>query len=441
MSEILRNHIWKTSLSLRYPGLNRLLSEMERSQWWKREQVAELQHVKLLRLVDHAYRTVPFFRKRWDAIGFTPVDLTSETFKRLPLLSKRDIKQNLNMLVCPDLQPRARLNSTGGSTGEPVQFYQDKNFSDIFYAAAIRHNCWSGWRSGLPVIRIWGNPADIKSGFLRNIHRRLLGEFSVNSFQLDDKAFERACQILTKEKPSLLIGYASAVDAFAEYLRKTGRTLKHRLRGIITSAELLTEDMRNRIEETFGVRVYDRYGCRETGLIASQCEAGSYHVNDENILVETVAIDNGVEEFVITDLNNLVMPFIRYRIGDIGRLSLESCPCGRGLSCLEMVGGRTTDLLLTGEGDVISGPSLTLVFKDVKEVRQVQLYQPERGVLIVRMVRDDGYNQDIERLLMDRLRRYFGEQIRIDFSYTAAIQREASGKYRFAISDIFRSQS
>jgi len=434
--DMMRRKIWKTLTSLRYPKIFRLQGSLEESQWWSRDQIRELQWSKLKALVAHAYADVPFYRRTWSEIGFHPDDLTPDSFRQLPLLKKQTIKLRADDLVCRELLRNARFNSTGGSTGEPIQFYQDRGFPSIFYAAAFRHNRWSGWRPGDPVLRLWGNPSDLGGAVRQRISRIISGGTTINAFKLSEESFERARHFLETTKPTLLTGYSSAVVAFAEYLGESGRTIEHNLRGIITSAEVLTPEMRRKIQQVFKVRVYDRYGCREVGLIASQCEYGSLHVNDENLLVEYEETTGGLTEIIVTDLNNRVMPFIRYKIGDVGRSSIRNCGCGRGLTVMGEVSGRTTELLLNADGGIISGPALTLVFKDLREVRQVQLFQPRAGELIVRLVRDGGYSHDTEGLILGRLLEIFGARMQIQFEYPDVIASESSGKYRFAISNV-----
>src|SRR4030042_6496116 len=109
----IRRILRPASLKLRYPQFGKFLSEMETSQWWAADRIIELQNVKLLRLLEHAYHSVPFYRQRWDALGFKPGDLTRESFKQIPLLSRQDIKQNLQDLICAELQPHSIFNSTG----------------------------------------------------------------------------------------------------------------------------------------------------------------------------------------------------------------------------------------------------------------------------------------------------------------------------------------
>ena len=110
---------------------------------------------------------------------------------------------------------------------------------------------------------------------------------------------------------------------FARFLRERG-IRAYRPQSLVTSAEMLEEEDRRTLEEVFGCPVFNRYGCREVSVIASECPAHSgLHVNAECLLVEIETpsgpADPGeVGAILVTDLLNLAMPLIRYRIGDLG---------------------------------------------------------------------------------------------------------------------------
>ena len=155
--------------------------------------------------------------------------------------------------------------------------------------------------------------------------------------------------VLRKLRPEVLVAYANSIYLIARYLKATGRGDLPPLKSIITSAEVLEPEQRELITSVFGCPVFDRYGCRETSVIASECGTGEgMHLNAECIHLEVVQGERRCApgergEFVITDLLNLGMPLIRYRIRDVGLLLPEACACGRTLPRLRITGGRTTD--------------------------------------------------------------------------------------------------
>src|SRR5207244_11937336 len=93
-------------------------------------------------------------------------------------------------------------------------------------------------------------------------------------------------------------------------------------------------------------------------------EHSGLHVNADGVLIEIVAGGRPAPPgtpgaIVVTDLSNFAMPLIRYQIGDVGVLADRACPCGRGLPLLESIEGREADYVVTADGRLVSGISLT----------------------------------------------------------------------------------
>src|SRR5205085_9123193 len=147
-------------------------------------------------------------------------------------------------------------------------------------------------------------------------------------------------------------------NLLATYLREHGRTLRHAPRGIISSAQTLPDTSRRIIEESFGCKVFDKYGAREFSGIAYECEAHQgHHVVGEGYVVEVLkdgrpAAPGEIGEVVVTDLNNYCLPFIRYRIGDLAEQldPRQACACGRGLPRLGKIEGRVQSIIIGSKG-------------------------------------------------------------------------------------------
>jgi len=139
-------------------------------------------------------------------------------------------------------------------------------------------------------------------------------------------------------RPPRLFGHAHSIYILAclvDELRLTGI----RPNAIVSSSMMLVPHERAVIERVFGTRVTDFYGCEEVGGIASECERHEgMHINADQLIVEVLREDGtpaGPGEFgavVVTDLLNLAMPMIRYRIEDMAEVSDRPCSCGRGLA-------------------------------------------------------------------------------------------------------------
>src|SRR5262249_55637025 len=160
----------------------------------------------------------------------------------------------------------------------------------------------------------------------------------------------------------------------------------YRPRAMITSAEVLTPDERDLLEEVFCCPVFNRYGCREVGVIASECPAHrGMHVMAEGLYLEIErdgrpAAPGGPGCLLLTDPLNLAMPLIRYRVGDVGSWDEGPCPCGRGLPRLKEVAGRVTDFLVGGDGRLVSGAFLSVALVARRtSLGRVQIEQHQAG--------------------------------------------------------------
>ncbi len=424
----------------------RLLRELEASQWWTPSALADLQLQRLRALLVHAGHNSPYWRDVFAAADLDPErvqDLTD--LRRLPTLSKRDLQKNRERMRAPGHPDRLLPDKTGGSTGEPVEF--DLNEGRFHYrkAVAIRHDRWAGWDLGRKSAYLWGHRQDVAApkSTVAKLRARLMDRHIVlDTSSLSVEAFEAFRQQLLTFEPDVYIGYANAVFLYARFLQERGGRYHHP-RGVITSAEYLAPEQRAVIESVFGCPVYDRYGSRETGLVASECGHGdAMHVADESIVVEILGPDGEPAapgergRVVVTDLLNHGMPLIRYEIRDVASPVTGACPCGRGLSRLQMAGGRVTDFLLALDGRIVSGASLTIyLIANARGVAQAQLVQDTRDAVTVRVVPGDEYESSTAEWILGELPRYFGDDMRFSVEEVAEIPLAASGKHRFSISN------
>ena len=426
------------------------LSQMEESQYWQREKLREYQRISLKRLVTHAYETCPYYREKFLNIGATPDDFQSiEDFKRFPTIAKEEIQENKETLISSKYS-KSRLikDMTGGSTGSPLVFYYEQDRRESREAASFRHDRWAGWDIGSRRAIIWGAPQDIK--ITGNVIGKLKAQLRwwiidrsliLDAACLDEATMHAFARKLIHYKPTVIQAYANTLGLFARYLNSEnikGITPK----GIICSAEVLTAENRSMIENTFNSPVYNRYGSREFGVIASECsQHEGMHINAENLFVEVLP-QNGTNneqegEIAVTDLKNMAMPLIRYKIKDMGRLKNEPCSCSRGLPLMELTGGRVTDFLTASNGSKISGIVVaTYVITNIPGIKQIQFLQTEYGAVTVNLVKGIGWTSLSHGDLIARIHQYLGKDMQIKIVEQEHIPHEKSGKYRFSISTL-----
>jgi phenylacetate-CoA ligase len=225
---------------------------------------------------------------------------------------------------------------------------QDADFRDSVTADIQRHMGWGGWKLGEPQAVIWGAP--FTSSLSRRVRTQLIdlvwNRIQINAFTMTERAMADFADQLRRRKPRILFGYASSVHRFAQFVQDSpyrGLTFD----AVFTGAELLLPAVRDYLSETFQCQVFNHYGTNELGGMACECEAHTgLHISTENSYVEILkegcpARPGEVGDLIITNLNNLGMPFIRYSIGDGGAwYTGDECPCGRELPRLSSIDGH-----------------------------------------------------------------------------------------------------
>jgi phenylacetate-CoA ligase len=423
-----------------HPAYQKYAKLFNREQFVSASELHDLQMERLRHQLAHAYKNIPFYRRRMDEAGLTPFDINSfSDFRKLPLLTKRDIQDHQTELLSPTVpESKREINQTGGSTGSPLQFWVDKERFDARRASTDRHNAWAGLRPGDWCAQLWGAQIDVGTSTMPQVswRTRLLHRvLPLNTSRVTRESLAAYVKLLRKYRPRHMVAYAQAAVMFAGYCKEIGAD-DIQFDSIITTAEVLLPEQRTVLEEIFGGKVFNRYGCREVSVIASECEHHTgMHVNADALLVEiepVAGLPGGMGRVVVTDLFNRSMPLIRYEIGDFASWTDgEPCPCGRSLPRLDHIEGRATDFLRMPDGTLVSGPALTLVIKDMPEIRQVQFIQRGPTKVHLNIVVKPGNTSTAVEELRTRLFPYFRDAVEISTSLVENIPCEASGKYRF----------
>lgn len=443
-ASMVRHWIFPLWARRNHPSYQHYIEEMERTQFATPSALASLQSKRLRKLLRHARENCPFYRKRMDQVGFDIEKFRSlDQLPLLPVLTKRDIQEHGKEMEALNFPEMLRLrNQTGGSTGSPLQFYVDKERYGSRLASTVRHNRWAGLRPGDWHAVLWGSRLDQSMQGWRNWLRNtfLYRAIFLNTACIQERDWTEFISKLRAKRPRVLLAYTQAAVLFARYLLEN-RIKDIHFDAVITTAEVLLPGQREFLEQTFGGRVFNRYGCREMSVIASDCEFHrGMHVGAETLVLEIVpheTVPKPAGKVVITDLLNYSMPLIRYEVGDVAAWAEDqNCACGRHLPLLTEVQGRTTDFLVLSNGRHISGPALTLVVADMPQVRQVQFVQKALDQIVLRIVPGRGYGPQTADELRRRLSIYLGSPTVLTIDETQSIVSEISGKYRFAINEI-----
>ena len=422
----------------------RHLKYLEMSQYLPLGKIREDQWMRLKKILKHSFENTEFYKRRFLENNATPEDIKDwGDFERVPFLTKEDIRGYRNEMVAKNI-PKQKLvaKKTSGSTGVSLEFFVDEDSLQWKRACTVRHNRWTGWDLGERVAAIWGNPEHYKNWRMK-LRNFLLDRYTyLDTLNMDEKSMIEFYRAICYRLPALLFGHAHSLYLFSEFLKGKG-WIPPRPRGIISTAMILHSHERKTIEEVFGIKVTNRYGCEEVSLIACECEKHQgLHTNLDTLVVETIrdgkqTLPGEPGSIVVTDLTNYGMPFIRYKVGDVGILSGENCSCGRSFPMFQSVEGRTADYIVTPEGKYISGISLTENFAMLlPEIKQLQIVQDRKDHLILRIVKSNNYKKETEIKIQALFNQIFGIAMNYELEYLNMIPQEPSGKYRFCISKV-----
>ncbi|MDQ0007999.1 phenylacetate-CoA ligase [Luteibacter jiangsuensis] len=417
----------------------------ERDQWLAPEEVQALQFQRLKRLLDWCYREVPYYRRRWDALGIVPRDIRDmDDYARLPVLTKADIRDNADEIKATPLKASLGYKATGGSTGEPLRFGFTRESNDRRVAVMWRGYGWAGSRMGRRTLFLWGGAVGNPSAMHRlkdRVYNAVFARKLLDSFHMNESNMAGYADAIDAYRPEVVVGYVGPLVRLAEWLLANNRQVARPV-SVIGAAEALHPFQRDLIERAFGAPAYNTYGCREFMLIASECEhRQGLHVNADHLVVETLDHEGmpavgGSGEVAITDLFNYGMPFIRYVNGDMATYATSTCACGRGLPMLASVDGRKLDAIRTPAGHILPGEFFPHMLKDVPGLARFQLVQRRLDRLDLSIVRGRGFDDASLDYIRREVGKVLGDSAELHCHFVDDIPLTRSGKLRVTVSEL-----
>lgn len=425
--------------------------EYSELQWSSKLQLDERQSDKLRKLLIYAFDVIPFYKKLSQKLNVHKLSANPwSILKTLPIVEKKYVNENIS-----DFFVEAHLgtikNSTGGSTGEPVVFLQDRVFKTATFATTMLFYEWAGRKPGNLLIKLWGAERDlVKGGY--GVKQKLIdfigNRVTINAFRMSPERMSEYINIINAKKPKCIEGYAESLYELSRFIEGNKLTV-FSPEGIVSSAGTLFPHMRDQIEQAFHSSVFDRYGSREAGNMAAECHKhNGLHVFSETTILEIVD-DEGNEvnvgeegEILVTNLTNYTMPLIRYRIGDRAIKGASQCGCGRPYPLLQKIVGRSSSSFKTREGGVVS-PEFFIhavgVMLNEGEIEKFQVIQESLDMIVVLIVLASSSKHaewSKATKLKEIIRKAMGSQCDVEIQYVDDIEKTATGKHLYTVSKV-----
>ncbi len=412
------------------------LEELSKRDYSDKEAQREYQDQRFLSLVRHAMTNSPFYREFYSDVDISVIRGVQD-IGLLPILEKEMVRRNLEAMYTIPASTGVVINPSG-STGTPrrvLYTHEDLQrrmaYLDHFKA---QHGFVSGKmrRASFTTAKIV--PAgQTKKVFWRDnisIKQRLYSGYHCKGdnipFYVDS---------LNKFKPLALDGLPSSIYEIARYVNENNITLKFTPIAIFPTAETLLPHYRSAIEKAFNCPVRDQYASSEGAPFITECPFGNLHYNMDTGVIEVD--QNG--EMIVTCFETYGTPLIRYMIGD--RLVMgdpnDRCECGSSHPIVDRIEGRGVEFLESLSNGRFSAIYLSLVSEEfLNSVKRMQFVQETLSEITILLEVDDRYSPNMDRIIIDKLKYSFGDDMTFSVKVVEEIPKDASGKYRLIRSNI-----
>lgn len=340
---------------LRGTCIMRALKELHVHQYLPQNDLDNIRKKRLDSLFSLATSRVPFYKN-------------CKSYEEAPVLSKADVMERYEEFFVKGYKGKLSRKTTGGSTGVPFAYYTTKESVSYMWAGIILSWEMSGYKPGEKVMFLAGTSL-FKNDWKHKLFYKLLNVDVLYASPLNDDIMDEYASNIKNRKAAVVYGYAYAINTMAEYLNRVNKHSFPDLKGVVCTAELLTDSARAKIERAFGVPVFDQYGCNEGGISAFECEHKNKHLISTRAIYETN--ENGW--LISTDLFNDGFVMMKYNTTDIIRFADKKCSCKRSYPVIKEMVGRTNDVVVDMNNKVFHASFFGITLAKDTSIHQYQV--------------------------------------------------------------------
>lgn len=407
-----------------------LLNAIEGDGIYSEQELSEYHKTKICELLKHCVETVPAYSNQ-----------NPDSLADWPVVNKMTLKNGDERFFSNSYDRTSLIPmTTSGSTGTPFTCWQNIEKKRCVNAEVLFYNGRIGYEIGRKIIYFRSVVSEVKKSALQQCMQNIN---LIDCTDLSDKGIRhKIAQIknLSRNGGSMILSYASTLDAFCKYFEKYGVSEANgcNIYGVVSGSEMLKDATRKMISEAFNCKVVSRYANEENGFIGQDgIENNVFIHNRANYFIEILKFDsdtpvkpNEVGRIVITDLYNYAMPMVRYDTGDVGTWQ-EIKVQGIKRKAIGQFGGRRIDMIYDSSGNIISPHAITnYMWQYDSFVQQFQFVQLDHGCYCLRINASKGF--DIQGIL-NGLYRIVGKDAQIGVELCDEIPVLASGKRRYIV--------
>jgi phenylacetate-CoA ligase len=353
---------------------------------YRLDQLRSVQQEMLIRIINHAYTHCDYYRTCFTNAGLTPMDITGiNDLMKIPILTKSDVRVHFDKIVSSKKFKIVNRAYTSGTSGTPLKVVRDLH-SIIYEDAAIsRLFKWAGYVKGDRIAYIRGYKCDL------DYYDPLSKSLYINASHLSER-LEETCMLLVRYKIDYIDCVSSTAGMLSNYVISKKKQCI-RLKGVITSSEMLTAQIRCKVKTAFQCDVFDYYGNTERVAMIANCRMGEYHLMLDYGAENLKHVGGSFFEVVSTNLFNYAMPLINYATGDVIDMDCQPSKCGMSYPVVKSIIGRESDYVMLG-GKKIYSTTLTNIYSGVVDnnIQKSQFVQEQNGEIHLNLMLDDINN-------------------------------------------------
>ena len=408
----------------------KLLSKDESAEWQKKIKW-KIAFFHFTHNKEYRNKVGPIFPDKWED---------------LPVMEKKDYQNSWdNILTKGYSEKNLYIANTSGSTGTPFFYAKNKFSHSMTWALTADRYGWYNLGLRSKEARFYGRSLKIMTKIQEKIKDLLMNRTLFNVFDLSDDSCEKYLRLFFKKKIKYIYGYTNSLILFANFLKRKDINLKSICSSLslcITTSEMLLNQDRETLLNAFGIPIINEYGVSEAGgIVAFENKNNIWELSNETQFIEMIDKQGNIlphevdGEILITDLYNKAMPFIRYKVGDIGRLSVENDKV-----YLEKLIGRTNDTILLSNGKISPGLTFYYISRSLLEstgiIKEFIIRQTEIDTFVFDIIMDRDFKPTEIKLLEQSLDQHLKPNLKLIINRVDKIKRPESGKIKHFYSEI-----
>lgn len=414
------------------------LEQYKSTEFWSKDKIDEFKKNSINETIQQALENVPYYRNTLSKLRTK--DVNYNNLNNMPLLSKEDIRNNLNSLLSNEYTSDILQEfHTSGATGKALIFYKSPKSIAKQWAIWYRHRARFDCELGDIHVNFTGQQVvpigQTKPPYWR--YNSPLKQYLINMQHVSSSKINDIVKFLNTIQPKFYSGYPSIIAEVARLAIEHELFLKEENKPeyIFCGAENTLDYQKAILEEWTGAVVTDQYGLTEGNCNMSKCEYGNYHEDFEFCHVECVdpevLPDGRVRGRLIgTSFSNPAMPLIRYDTGDVAIWpnSDYKCPCGRNSTVIESIEGRVDDVIVLLDGRKIM--RFDYLFKNTKSIYEAQVCQYKLGEVVIKIVPRKNYSNKTDLELKNDFSQWICADTKVIIEHVKSIEKSSRGKFK-----------